>query len=144
MKSTTSLLKFRKILREIKDLTKAFDRAKNSLKRWGDLPSGPDHLQLAREIVKLRKTLANLVSTRFVEKLPDSPKEPDYSMTGAFHINPHEPKVLVKQTGHSKPKLVIGKERESVETEAISVAMRDYLPGGWTYRNGNGKTRGFR
>ena len=51
-------------------------------------------------------------------------------MTGAFHINPHEPKVLVKQTGRFKTETGDWQDRESVETEAISVAMRDYLPAG--------------
>ena len=73
---------------EIEDLTNAFDRAKKLIEEMGEAYQAPDHLQLAREIVKLRKRFANLVSTRFVEKLPDSPKRTRLQHDGCF---PHQP-----------------------------------------------------
>jgi len=120
---------------EVEDLTRAFQRAKQLIEEMGEAYQAPDHLQLGREIVKLISPLQTSYLQDLLRNCPILQKEPDYSMTGAFHINPHEPKVLVKQTGRFKTETGDWQDRESVETEAISVAMRDYLPGGWTYRN---------
>lgn len=120
---------------DVEDLTKAFERAKKLIDEMGEAYQAPEHLQLAREIVKLRKGWETSYLQDLLRNCPILQKEPDYSMTGAFHINPHEPKVLVKQTGRFKTETGDWQDREIVETEAISVAMRDYLPGGWTYRN---------
>ena len=42
---------------EIEDLTNAFERAKKLIQEMDEAYQAPDHLQLAREIVKLRKRL---------------------------------------------------------------------------------------
>lgn len=120
---------------EVDAITRALQKAKELIEDMGEAYQAPDHLQLAREIVKLRKRIQTSYLQDLLRNCPILQREPDYSMTGAFHINPHESKVLVKQTGKFRTETGDWQDREILETEAISVAMRDYLPGGWTYRN---------
>ena len=87
------------------------------------------HLLLARQITRLSNARFYPYLQSIFRACTALHEHNEYTMLEAFFVNPHESKVEIKEVKFDGT-------ASGSSLEPMGIALRDYLPGAWTYRNG--------